>query len=196
MEDRMVKVTARIMGEEYVIRGRAPQEHIERIARYVDEKMNQIAETYPKLGTSRVAVLSAINMADELFKIKEQYEQLTRLLEEEWSQRHTAAAADRPAAAAARPAADRVPLDRLPAPGRGPASESPRQVPPARENAPASAPSPARERAAGHPNEVQLSAFGEPVAPSLAPPEPEGQLLTGDALTKPRPDWEPEDEDQ
>jgi len=84
----MMRVTARIMGEDYTIRGRAPQEHIERIARYVDGKMLQISEAYPKLGTSRVAVLAAINMADELFKIKEQYEQLTQLLEEEWSQRH------------------------------------------------------------------------------------------------------------
>ncbi len=84
----MMRVTARIMGEDYTIRGRAPEEHIERIARYVDGKMLQISEAYPKLGTSRVAVLAAINMADELFKIKEQYEQLTQLLEEEWSQRH------------------------------------------------------------------------------------------------------------
>ncbi|MCL6580527.1 MAG: cell division protein ZapA [Firmicutes bacterium] len=91
VEERLVKVTARIMGEEYTIRGRAPEEHILKVARYVDEKMTQVAQAYPKLGTSRVAVLTAINMADELFKIRDQYEQLTRLLEEEWSSRRAGA---------------------------------------------------------------------------------------------------------
>lgn len=98
----MVKVTARIMGEDYTIRGRAPREHIERVAKYVDERMLEIAEAYPKLGTSRVAVLAAINMADELFKLKEQYEQLTQLLEEEWSQRHGPGTAREAAAAGER----------------------------------------------------------------------------------------------
>jgi len=99
VEEKTVRVTARIMGEEYTIRGRAPREHIERVAKYVDERMLEIAEAYPKLGTSRVAVLAAINMADELFKLREQYEQLTQLLEEEWSQRHGAGAARETAAA-------------------------------------------------------------------------------------------------
>lgn len=114
MEEATAKVTARIMGEDYTIRGRAPREHIERIARYVDEKMLQISEAYPKLGTSRVAVLAAINMADELFKIKEQYEQLTRLLEEEWSERHAAAAAAAEVAATSQ---------RRPSPGRTPSAQ-------------------------------------------------------------------------
>jgi len=94
VEEKLVKVTAKILGEDYTIRGRSPKEHIERVAQHVDKCMQEIVEVYPKLGTSRVAVLAAINMADELFKIREQYEQLTQLLEEEWSQRHAAAAVD------------------------------------------------------------------------------------------------------
>ncbi len=94
MDDRVIKVTARIMGEEYTIRGRVSEEHILRIARFVDEKMLQISEAYPKLGTSRIAVLTALNLADELLKIRDQYDQLTRLLEEEWSQRHGSGAAE------------------------------------------------------------------------------------------------------
>ncbi|MEW6031552.1 MAG: cell division protein ZapA [Bacillota bacterium] len=115
MEERLTRVTARILGEDYTIRGRMPAEHIERVARYVDEKMLQIAEAYPKLGTSRVAVLAAINMADELFKIREQYDQLTQLLEEEWSQRRQAAAADEPARPSGR--SGRLPEAGAPEPG-------------------------------------------------------------------------------
>jgi len=105
VEEKLVKVTAKILGEEYTIRGRAPREHIERVARYVHERMNDISEAYPKLGTSRVAVLAAINMADELLKIREQYDQLTQLLEEEWSQRHGGEPAGAGRAAASREAA-------------------------------------------------------------------------------------------
>jgi cell division protein ZapA len=114
VEDRPIKVTAKILGEDYTIRGRASEEHILRIARFIDEKMLQVAQAHPKLGTSRVAVLAAINMADELFKIKEQYEQLTQLLEEEWSQRHAAAQPEPPKGAGAR--AGRTPAPARPAP--------------------------------------------------------------------------------
>lgn len=115
MEDRPIKVTAKILGEDYTIRGRASEEHILRIARFVDDKMLQVAQAHPKLGTSRVAVLAAINMADELFKIKEQYEQLTQLLEEEWSQRHAAVQPESPKGAGAR--AGRTSAPARPAPG-------------------------------------------------------------------------------
>ena len=115
MEDRPIKVTAKILGEDYTIRGRASEEHILRIARFVDDKMLQVAQAHPKLGTSRVAVLAAINMADELFKIKEQYEQLTQLLEEEWSQRHAAVQPESPKGAGAR--AGRPPAPARPDPG-------------------------------------------------------------------------------
>lgn len=115
MEDRPIKVTAKILGEDYTIHGRASEEHILRIARFVDDKMLQVAQAHPKLGTSRVAVLAAINMADELFKIKEQYEQLTQLLEEEWSQRHAAVQPESPKGAGAR--AGRTSAPARPAPG-------------------------------------------------------------------------------
>lgn len=114
METKLTRVTARIMGEDYTIRGQVPEEHIRRIAKYVDERMIQISETYPKLGTSRVAVLAAINMADELFKIREQYEQLTRLLEEEWSQRHGAASPPEAGARTQVPRPGRLPPAVLP----------------------------------------------------------------------------------
>lgn len=187
VEDRLVKVTARIMGEDYTIRGRAPEEHIQRVARFVDEKMIQIAEAYPKLGTSRMAVLTAINMADELFKIREQYEQLTQLLEEEWSQRH---AVPSPLPGTTRTPAARP--GRLPTPGLAPAA-----VPMARTG---------KGTTSG---QTQFSSFEDAAA---GPEEkrsasPGRRLLTGDALTPglparpgaasrgPEPEL-PEDEDQ
>jgi cell division protein ZapA len=181
VEDRPIKVTAKILGENYTIHGRASEEHILRIARFVDDKMLQVAQAHPKLGTSRVAVLAAINMADELFKIKEQYEQLTQLLEEEWSQRHAAVRPESPKGAGAR--AGRTSAPARPAPGA----------------------SAAVSEASAAASEASTAA-----SEASAADEPADTLFTGDALrtgtggqasTRPgpgaEPGWEPpEDEDQ
>jgi len=181
VEDRPIKVTAKILGENYTIHGRASEEHILRIARFVDDKMLQVAQAHPKLGTSRVAVLAAINMADELFKIKEQYEQLTQLLEEEWSQRHAAVRPESPKGAGAR--AGRTSAPARPAPGA----------------------SAAVSEASAAASEASAAA-----SEASAADEPADTLFTGDALrtgtggqasTRPgpgaEPGWEPpEDEDQ
>ena len=178
VEEKLMKVTARILGEDYTIRGRMPQEHIERIAAYVDGKMLQISEAYPKLGTSRVAVLAAINMADELFKIKEQYDHLTQLLEEEWSQRHHAST-------------------REAAPNRETAST--REAAPTRETASTREAAPTRDVTAGGGGpaapELPAEREAETAAREVAAAE-EGHLFTGDALalgTRGHPVSDPED---
>lgn len=172
MDDKPVKVTAKILGEDYTIRGHAPEGHIEKVARYVDERMREIAEAYPKLGTSRVAVLAAINMADELYKLREQYEQLTQLLEEEWSRRHNspgAAESGRLGGGSREGVADR--------PGTG-----------GREAAAAGEP--------GRRQPVQVPAFGEP-ADRPGQLFTGDALTSRPGAGEPAGDWDPEaDEDQ
>lgn len=75
-----VRVCVKIFGEEYAIRSTAPPEYIEEIARYVDEKMRKVAETNEKLSISKVAVLAALNIADELCRLKAEHERSLRLV--------------------------------------------------------------------------------------------------------------------
>lgn len=82
MEEK-TKVTVKIYGEEYVIKGFAGAEYIEGIAAYVDKKMRLIGNKNPHLSLSKVAVLAALNIADELSKLQEDYDSLVKLLEEE-----------------------------------------------------------------------------------------------------------------
>ncbi len=77
------RVTVRIYGEEYVIKGYAPAEYIIGIAAYVDKKMRLIGQKYPHLSLSKIAVLAALNIADELTRLQDDYNHLVRLLEEE-----------------------------------------------------------------------------------------------------------------
>ncbi|HHW42113.1 MAG TPA: cell division protein ZapA [Syntrophomonadaceae bacterium] len=82
MEEK-TKVTVKIYGEEYTIKGFAGAEYIEGIAAYVDKKMRLIGNKNPHLSVSKVAVLAALNIADELNKLQEDYDSLVKLLEEE-----------------------------------------------------------------------------------------------------------------
>ena len=76
------RVSALIMGEEYVIRGDAPGEYIEDLARDLDLRMQKISEANPRLSLHQTAVLSALNLADELSSCRRRYADLLRLLEQ------------------------------------------------------------------------------------------------------------------
>jgi cell division protein ZapA len=45
--------------------------------------MRQIADKNPKLDTTRLAVLSAVNIADDYLRLKQQYDEIMHLLEDE-----------------------------------------------------------------------------------------------------------------
>ena len=64
------KVTVRIYGRDYTIYGDRPKDEIFKIAFKVDETMNKLAEAADECPFSSLAVLSAVNIADELFAQK------------------------------------------------------------------------------------------------------------------------------
>ncbi len=66
MEDKN-RVTVKIYGQEYTIAGDTPREHIMRVADYVNTKMHEIAKVLPGASVSSLAVLSAVNVADDYF---------------------------------------------------------------------------------------------------------------------------------
>ncbi len=72
MEDKTKnRVTVTIMGEEYTIRGTATSEEMERTALYVDRLMRSLSENNNHMSRHKIAVLTAINLADELLKLKQ-----------------------------------------------------------------------------------------------------------------------------
>ena len=77
-----VRVTVSIFGENYVVKGAEKPEYIEMLAAYVDRKMQAISQKNPNLAVGKVAVLAALNLADELSKLQEDYDELVKTLEE------------------------------------------------------------------------------------------------------------------
>lgn len=64
----MNTVTVLINGIEYNLRGKEDEKYLSEVAAYVDNKIREISSSNKKLSTSSAAVLTAVNIADELFK--------------------------------------------------------------------------------------------------------------------------------
>jgi cell division protein ZapA len=60
--------SVQIFGQEYKIRGFEDRSYVERVAGYVDEKMKELARNSSSLPQERLAVLAALNIADELLQ--------------------------------------------------------------------------------------------------------------------------------
>ncbi len=66
------RVTVYIMGEEYVLRSNSSAERMHSVGRYVDRMMRYLAENNHQMNRQKIAVLAALNLADELLKLKEE----------------------------------------------------------------------------------------------------------------------------
>lgn len=67
-------IHVRIFNQIYVLRARNGSERISLIAQFVDERMRQIAAQITTYDASKIAVLAALNIADELQALKDQHE--------------------------------------------------------------------------------------------------------------------------
>ncbi len=68
METNNVKVE--IFGQTYTINGDAPQEYIIRLADYINDKMREISSGISNTNPQQIAILAALNIADEYFQLK------------------------------------------------------------------------------------------------------------------------------
>lgn len=80
--DKKNKVLIKINGQEYPIVGSEPKDYLLKVGNYVDEKMEKVRGANQRLSTSMIAVLTSINMADELLKLEEKLEKAQGKYEE------------------------------------------------------------------------------------------------------------------
>jgi cell division protein ZapA len=76
MNNRNEVTRVNIFGREYTIRGAGSPAYIAEIAHYVDMKMRQMTDNATMASTAKVAIFAALNIADELYQKREQYEEL------------------------------------------------------------------------------------------------------------------------
>ena len=68
-EGNQIKIT--IFGQEYSVKAPADPTYIKKIAEYVDTKMREVQSGFNSTQSSnRIAILSAMNITDELFNAR------------------------------------------------------------------------------------------------------------------------------
>jgi cell division protein ZapA len=78
-------IKVKIFGSEYPLRGES-EEMTKKVAGYVDEMISTIHEKIPEQPLSTVAVLSALNITEDLFKEQDRNKVLNDRLEQEIAQ--------------------------------------------------------------------------------------------------------------
>ena len=64
-------IPVEIQGQRYPIRTALDPEYVARLARYVEDKIHAASDITPSGDSLRLAVVAALNIADELFRCRE-----------------------------------------------------------------------------------------------------------------------------
>ena len=80
IDGKSIKV--KIFGSEYPLRGES-EELTKKVAGYVDQMINTIHDKIPEQPPLTVAVLSALNITEDLFKEREKHRSLATQVEHE-----------------------------------------------------------------------------------------------------------------
>lgn len=78
----MRSVEVQILGQSYAIKTDEDEAYIKSLARYVDEKLKEIYSVAPNISQTKATVMAAFGIADELFKLRIEQEDLDRMIEE------------------------------------------------------------------------------------------------------------------
>ena len=74
MADKPNLVHVEIFGQSYAVRAGADPGYVEKLAAHVDEQMREVSRGGGAVDSVRIAVLAALNIADECFRLREQVE--------------------------------------------------------------------------------------------------------------------------
>jgi cell division protein ZapA len=77
MADKDSLVHVEIFGQDYAVRSGDDPGYVEKLASYVDEQMKEVSRTSGAVDSLRIAVLAALNIADERFRLGEEAEAAT-----------------------------------------------------------------------------------------------------------------------
>jgi cell division protein ZapA len=69
-----------VLGRELRIRSDEPAEHLEALGRYLDDKVTEIAGRRPDSPDANLLMVAALQLADEIFKLRAERAELTARL--------------------------------------------------------------------------------------------------------------------
>ncbi len=77
-QSRSIRVS--IFGRDYNVKGGPDDEYVKMLASHVDSVMRDIADKTGTLSSARVAILAALNIADEMYKDRQRLNEFAQNL--------------------------------------------------------------------------------------------------------------------
>lgn len=78
----MRSIEVQILGQNYAIKTDEDEAYIKSLAKFVDEKLKEIYSAAPNVNQTKASVMAAFGIADELFKLKTDQENMHKMIEE------------------------------------------------------------------------------------------------------------------
>jgi cell division protein ZapA len=73
------RTVVHIAGQEYTLMADLPEDYIHKVAIYVDKKMSEVARRRNDLSTAMIAVMAAVNIADEVMELSGEKEAFVKM---------------------------------------------------------------------------------------------------------------------
>jgi cell division protein ZapA len=78
----MRSVEVQILGQSYSIKTAEEETYIKSLAQYVDERLKEVYKAAPNINHVKAAIMVAFGIADELYKMKMEKENMDKVLDE------------------------------------------------------------------------------------------------------------------
>jgi cell division protein ZapA len=72
MDARSDSTTVEIFGQTYNVRGEGDPDYLTELARFVDSRMREVAAEVATVDTAKIAILAALNIADEFSRYRKE----------------------------------------------------------------------------------------------------------------------------
>jgi cell division protein ZapA len=72
MDARYDSTSVEIFGQTYNVRGEGDPDYLAELARFVDSRMREVAAEVATIDTAKIAILAALNIADEFSRYRKQ----------------------------------------------------------------------------------------------------------------------------
>ncbi len=64
------QIEIKVMGQKFMVRSDSTEEYINQVADFVDQKINEVVKNSKAVASLNVAILAAMNIADEYLKYR------------------------------------------------------------------------------------------------------------------------------
>jgi cell division protein ZapA len=78
-KERLIEI--KVFGQTYTVKTDADEDHIQAVAQYVNEKIEEVLKKTKSVSSLNVAILTALNIADDLLREKERRRALLHEIE-------------------------------------------------------------------------------------------------------------------